>query len=116
MRYPQRANPETVWANAAVLSHGLDKPAACPHSPRPTTRPLRSLSIIQSNVIPVSPTLAPLYQFYPDLTAGAVPLLSWHSQLGLITLLVVPGYAWVPLPIMGFAVGYYAGRRSLEHR
>ena len=36
--------------------------------------------------------------------------------LGLITLLVVPSYAWVPLPIMGFAVGYYAGRRSLEHR
>ena len=32
--------------------------------------------------------------------------------LGLIALLVLPGSAWVPLTIMGFAVGYYAGRRS----
>ena len=36
--------------------------------------------------------------------------------LGLISILALPGSAWVPLPIMGFAVGYYAGRRSLEHR
>ena len=32
--------------------------------------------------------------------------------LGLIALWVQPGYAWVPLTIMGFAIGYYAGRRS----
>ena len=32
--------------------------------------------------------------------------------LGLIALWVLPSYAWVPLTIMGFAVGYYAGRRS----
>jgi hypothetical protein len=32
--------------------------------------------------------------------------------LGLIALVLLPSYAWVPLPIMGYAVGYYAGRRS----
>jgi|GraSoiStandDraft_24_1057298.scaffolds.fasta_scaffold5313731_1 hypothetical protein len=32
--------------------------------------------------------------------------------LGLIALWLLPSYAWVPLPIMGYAVGYYAGRRS----
>ena len=32
--YPQAARPETVWGNAALLTHGLDKPTACPHSPQ----------------------------------------------------------------------------------
>ena len=32
--------------------------------------------------------------------------------VGLVALLLVPSYAWVPLPIMGYAVGYYAGRRA----
>jgi hypothetical protein len=72
--------PETVCGNAAVLSHGLDNPTGCPHSHRPTTRSLRSLSIIHQPIIPVSPTLAPLYQFYPDLPQPAVPLLSRHSH------------------------------------
>src|SRR5215207_3260069 len=44
--------PETVCGNAAVLSHGLDNPLGCPHSPRPTTRSLRSLIIIQINLVP----------------------------------------------------------------
>jgi len=39
--------PETVYGNAAVLSHGLDNPSGCPHSHRPTTRSFRSLFIIQ---------------------------------------------------------------------
>ena len=36
--------------------------------------------------------------------------------LGLIALWLLPSYAWVPLPIMGYAVGYYAGRRSSPNR
>ena len=59
--------PETVCGNTAALTHGLDNPPGCPHSHRPTTRSLRSLSIIQQPVIPVSPTLASLYQFYPGI-------------------------------------------------
>jgi len=44
--------PETVCGNAAVLTHGLDNPSGCPHSHRPTTRSLRSLSIIHQPIIP----------------------------------------------------------------
>src|SRR5579872_7462700 len=40
--------PETVCGHAAVLAHGLDNPSGCPHAHRPTTRSLRSLSIIQT--------------------------------------------------------------------
>jgi hypothetical protein len=32
--------------------------------------------------------------------------------VGLILVWLLPNYSWLPLPIMGYAVGYYAGRRS----
>jgi hypothetical protein len=35
--YPQAARSETRRGNDALLTQGLDKPAACPHSPTPTT-------------------------------------------------------------------------------
>jgi hypothetical protein len=35
--YPQVARSKTERGNGALLTHGLDKPSACPHSPTPTT-------------------------------------------------------------------------------
>ncbi len=35
--YPQAARSETGRGNGALLTQGLDKPSACPHSPTPTT-------------------------------------------------------------------------------
>ena len=76
------ARPETRWGNDALLAQDLHKPAACTHSPSATTtmRSLRSLPIIPEPTISVRPTLAPLYQFYPDTSLPAVPLLSRHSH------------------------------------
>ncbi|HTD78030.1 MAG TPA: hypothetical protein VK898_10370 [Chloroflexota bacterium] len=39
------------------------------------------------------------------------------SILGVGTLCIwlFPNYGWLPLAIMGYAAGYYAGRRSQEH-
>ena len=33
--------------------------------------------------------------------------------VGVVCLWLLPSYAWLPLPVMGYAVGYYAGRRSI---
>ena len=33
--------------------------------------------------------------------------------VGVVGLWLLPSYAWLPLLVMGYAVGYYAGRRSI---
>ncbi|HEY0580614.1 MAG TPA: hypothetical protein VGE94_00425 [Chloroflexota bacterium] len=34
--------------------------------------------------------------------------------VGAVAIWYVPSYAWLPLVIMGYVVGYYTGRRSNE--
>jgi len=73
-RFQRPLSPARAW---------LAQAAACTHFPQRRQRragSARSLSIIQSPTTPVGPTLAPLYQIYPDLTQPAVPLLSRHSH------------------------------------
>src|SRR6266542_2878633 len=108
------ARPETLWGNDALLAQGLHKPAACTHSPRATTtRSLRSLSTIQRPTIPVGPTLAPLYQFYPRLT----PTRLSHFYPGIhtrrLTRVAMPNsvFATCQLSPLGRAA---TSRRSLE--
>src|SRR6266511_502972 len=77
------ARPETLWGMTPCSRRACTS-LRLAHIPRATTtRSLRSLSSIQRPTIPVGPTLAPLYQFYPDLPHPAVPLLSRHSHQAL---------------------------------
>ena len=81
--YPQRANPETPLWKCRRARARLGQACGLPTFPQHYDDVLASLArlfIIHQPFIPVGPTLAPLYQFYPDLAQPAVPLLSRHSH------------------------------------